>query len=103
MFSKVRSVKHFFRNALSRAHRGVLVPTSLWLGPIDCHSLPLSFSGFTSSFFTERHGKETPLSTFHCNQPQHTRSAYFKTDLPECFRFNFVQVVAGPCGSVVLL
>ena len=37
----------FLFNALSRAHRGVLVPTSLWLGPID--SLPfaaLSFSGF---------------------------------------------------------
>ena len=44
MLSSVQSVKHFFRNALSRAHRGVLVPTSLWLGPID--SLPLSFSGF---------------------------------------------------------
>ena len=25
----------FFGNALSRAHRGVLVPISLWLGPID--------------------------------------------------------------------
>ena len=68
LLSSVRSVKQFFffsncfeqsttwcfgshlfvagshRNALSRAHRGVLVPTSLWLGPID--SLPLSFSGF---------------------------------------------------------
>ena len=30
----------FFRNALSRAHRGVLVPTALWLGPID--SLPFA-------------------------------------------------------------
>ena len=30
----------FFRNALSRAHRDVLVPTSLWLGPID--SLPFA-------------------------------------------------------------
>ena len=29
-----------FFNALSRAHRGVLVPTSLWLGPID--SLPFA-------------------------------------------------------------
>ena len=34
----------FFFNALSRAHRGVLVPTSLWLS-IHCH-LPLLFSGF---------------------------------------------------------
>ena len=40
MLSRVRSVKHFFGNALSRAHRGVLVPTSLWLGPID--SLPFA-------------------------------------------------------------
>ena len=44
MLSRVRSVKHFyiyiFFNALSRAHRGVLVPTSLWLGPID--SLPFA-------------------------------------------------------------
>ena len=33
MLSRVRSVKHFFffLNALSRAHRGVLVPISLWL------------------------------------------------------------------------
>ena len=44
MLSRVRSVKHFlffyFFNALSRAHRGVLVHTSLWLGPID--SLPFA-------------------------------------------------------------
>ena len=40
MLSRVRSVKHFFRNALSRAQCGVLVPTSLWLGPID--SLPFA-------------------------------------------------------------
>ena len=33
----------FFGNALSRAHRGVLVPTSS--SSIHCH-LPLSFSGF---------------------------------------------------------
>ena len=47
--------------------------------------------------------KNTPLSTFHCNQLQHTRSACFKTDLPDHFRFNFVQVVNEPCGSIVLL
>ena len=86
----------FFRNALSRAHRGVLVPTSLWLGPID--SLP-----FATVVFKEKHGKKTPLLNFHCNQLQHTRSACFKTDLPDYFRFNFVQVVTEPCGSVVLL
>ena len=46
MLSRVRSVKlfffffFFFFNALSRAHRGVLVPTSLWLGLID--SLPFA-------------------------------------------------------------
>ena len=102
MLSRVRSVKHFFRNALSRAHRGVLVPTSLWLGLID--SLPFA-SRFLASFlfyFKEKHGKTPPLSTFHCNQLQHTRSACFKTDLPDHFH-SFVQVVTEPYGSVVLL
>ena len=90
MLSRVRSVKHFFRNALSRAHRGVLVPTSLWLGPIE--SLPfatvvfwLPFFFFSFSFWNEKHGKKTPLSTSHCYQLQHTRSACFKTDLPDYF------------------
>ena len=106
MLSRVRSVKHFFGNALSRAHRGVLVPTSLWLGPID--SLPFATGVFwlhlkTKTKFKEKYGKKTPLSTFHCNQLQHTRSACFKTDLPDHFRFNFVKVVTEPCGSVVLL
>ena len=96
----------FFFNALSRAHRGVLVPTSLWLGPID--SLPFATVVFwlhlkTKTKFKEKHGKKTPLSTFHCSQLQHTRSACFKTDSPDHFRFNFVQVVTEPCGSVVLL
>jgi len=104
MLSRMRSVKLlFFRNALSRAHRGVLVPTSLWLGPID--SLPFATVVFwlhSSSFLKEKRRKKTPLSTFHCNQLQHTRSACFKTDLPDYFRFNFVQVVTEPCGSVVL-
>ena len=54
-------------------------------------------------FFKEEHGKKTPLSAFHCNQLQHTPSACFKTDLPDYFRFHFVQVVTEPCGSVVLL
>ena len=49
MLSRVRSVKHFFQNALSRAHRGVLVPTSLWLGPID--SLPFDTVVFWLHFF----------------------------------------------------
>ena len=52
MISRVRSVKHFFlsfRNALSRAHRGVLVPTSLWLGSID--SLPFATVVFWFNFF----------------------------------------------------
>ena len=97
-----------FFNALSRAHRGVLVPTSLWLGPID--SLPfatvvfwLHFRKKKKTFFKGKAWKETPLSTFHSNQLQHTRSACFKTDLPDHFRFNFVQVVTEPCRSVVLL
>ena len=57
----------------------------------------------TKTKFKEKHGKKTPLSTFYCNQLQHTRSACFKTDLPDHFRFSFVQVVTEPCGSVVLL
>ena len=107
MLSRVRSVKHFFFffYALSRAHRGVLVPTSLWLGPID--SLPfatvVSWLHFRKKLLKEKHGKKTPLSTFHSNQLQHTRSACFKSDLPDYFRLNFVQVVTEPCRSVVLL
>ena len=57
----------------------------------------------TKTKFKEKHGKKTPLTTFHCNQLQHTRSACFKTDLPNHFRFNFVPVVTEPCGSIVLL
>ena len=70
-------------------------------------SLPFAIVVFwlhlkTKTKFKEKHGKKTPLSTFHCNQLQHTRSACFKTDLPDHFRFNFVQVITEPCGSVVL-
>ena len=57
----------------------------------------------TKTKFKEKHGTKPPLSTFHCNQLQHTRSACFKTDLPDHFRFNFVQGVTEPCESVVLL
>ena len=57
----------------------------------------------TKNKFKEKHWTKTPLSTFHCNQLQHTRSACFKTDLPDHFWFNFVQVVTEPCESVVLL
>ena len=65
----------FFGNALSRAHRGVLVPTSLWLGPID--SLPFATVVFwlhlkKKKLNKEKHGKKTPLSTFHCKHLQHT-------------------------------
>ena len=53
MLSRVRSVElfFFFFNALSRAHRGVLVPTSLWLGPID--SLPFATVVFWLHFRKE--------------------------------------------------
>ena len=108
MLSRVRSVKHLGGggggNALSRADRGVLVPISLWLGPID--SLPFATVVFWLHFFfkekekKEKHGKKTHLSTFHCNQLQHTRSACFETDLPDHFRLNFVQVVTEPCGQL---
>ena len=98
MLSRVRSVKHFF------FFGGVLVPTSLWLGPIN--ALPFATVVFWLHFFSffkkENHGEKIPLSTFHCNQLQHTCSARFKTDLPDYFRFNFVQVLTEPCGSVVL-
>ena len=54
----------FFFNALSRAHRGVLVPT-LWLGPID--SLPFATVVFWLHFRKkkkkEKHEKKPPLST----------------------------------------
>ena len=78
----------------------------LW--SIFFYSLPFATVVFrlhlkTKTKFKEKHGKKTPLSTFHCNQLQHTRSACFKTDLPDHFRFSFVQVVTEPCGSVVLL
>ena len=67
MLSRVRSVKHFFRNVLSSAHRGVLVPTSLWLGPTD--SLPFATGVFWFHFcffcffvfFKEKHGGKTTL------------------------------------------
>ena len=69
---------HFF---VVRSHRFIAI----------CHC------PFLASFiFKEKHGKKTPLSTFHCNQLQHTRSACFKTDLPDYFRFNFVQVLTEP-------
>ena len=54
-------------------------------------------------FLKEKHwGGKTPLSTFHCNQLQYTRSACFKTDLQDYLQFNIVQVVTEPCGPVVL-
>ena len=84
----------FFRNALSRAHRDVSVPTSLWLGPIN--SLPFAI------FFKGKAWKENSFVNFSLQPLQHTRSACFKTDLPDYFRFSFVQVVTEPCGSVVL-
>ena len=74
---------------MARSHRFIAV----------CHCRFLAFF----FFLKEKHGMKTPLSTFHCNELQHTRSACFKTDLPDYFRFNFVQVVTEPCGSVVLL
>ena len=74
----------FFRNALSRAHRGVLVSTSLWLGPID--SLPFPTVVFCLflfvCFFKGKAWKEI---------------SFVNSSLQP------VQVVTEPCGSVVLL
>ena len=109
MLSRVRSVKHFFSKCfeqstswcfgshffVARSHRFIAI--------CHCRFLASFFLLFLIYFFKEKHGKKTPLSTFHCNQLQHTRSACFKTDLPDYFRLNFVQVVTEPCGSVVLL
>ena len=104
MLSRVRSVKH-----LKKKKKKCFVQSTLWC--FGSHfflidSLPFATVVFwlhlkTKTKFKEKHGKETPL--FHRNQLQHTRSACFKTDLPDHFRFSFVQVVTEPCGSVVLL
>ena len=91
----------FFWKALSRAHRGVLVPTSLWLGPID--SLPFATVVFwlhSSSFLKEKRRKKTPLSTFHCNQLQHTRSACFKVDLPDYFHSILFKSLLSHAGQL---
>ena len=60
---------HFF---VGRSHRFPFATVVFWLH-------------FFFFFFKEKHGKKTPLSNFHCNQLQHTRSACFKTDLPDYF------------------
>ena len=94
MLSRLRSVKLFFSFFFSkcfeqstswcfgshffvaRSHRFIAI----------CHCRFLaSFFFFFFFFWNEKHGKKTPLSTFHCNQLQHTRSACFKTDLPDYF------------------
>ena len=92
----------FFFNALSRAHRSVLVPTSLWLGPID--SLPFATVVFWLHLKKkkrkkrEKHGKKTPLSNFFTATNCSTLAQQcFKTDLPDHFPFNFVQGVTEPC------
>ena len=76
MLSRVRSVKHFFQNALSRARCGVLVPTSLWLGPI--YSLPFATVVFWLHllFFKGKAWKENSFVNFSL-QPTatHTRHA----------------------------
>ena len=66
MLGRVRSVKHFFGNALSRAHHSILVPTSLWLGLIN--SLPFATVVFWLHLKIrfkkkEKHGKKTQLFT----------------------------------------
>ena len=57
--------KAFFQNALSRAHRGVLVPISLWLGPIG--SLPFATVVFWLHFlnyFLDKAWKENSFVNF---------------------------------------
>ena len=82
----------------------LVFPTSLWLGPID--SLPFATVVFWLHFFLsfffwkEKHGKKTPLSTFHCNQLQHTRSACFKTDLPDYFDSILFKLLLSHAGQL---
>ena len=95
MLSRGRSVKHFFSKCfeqstswcfgshffVARSHRFIAI--------CHCRFLASFFFSFFLLFFflfwNEKHGKKTPLSTFHCNQLRHTRSACFKTDLPDYF------------------
>ena len=95
MLSRGRSVKHFFSKCfeqstswcfgshffVARSHRFIAI--------CHCRFLASFFFSFFFFFFflfwNEKHGKKTPLSTFHCNQLRHTRSACFKTDLPDYF------------------
>ena len=89
MLSRVQSVKHFFLSFskcfeqstswcfgshffVARSHRFIAI----------CHC---RFLASLKIKIKEKHGKKTLLSTFHCNQQQHTRSACFKTDLPDYF------------------
>ena len=101
MLSRVRSVKHLKKKMLWAEHIVVF-----WFPLLPHRFIAICHCRFLASFknknkIKEKHGKETPL--FHRNQLQHTRSACFKTDLPDHFRFNSVQVVTEPCRSVVLL
>ena len=115
MLSRVRSVELFFwgggggcfeqSTSWCFGSHFFVARSGQFIAICHCRFLASFFSFFSFFFFLlkEKHGKKTPLSTFHCNQLQHTRSVCFKTDLPDHFRFNFVQVVTEPCESVVLL
>ena len=83
---------HFF---VARSHRFIAI----------CHCRFLaSFKTLKKKKKKKKAWKENSFVNFSL-QPTaaHSRSACFKTDLPDHFRFNFVQVVTEPCGSVVLL
>ena len=76
MLSRVRSVKHFLGKCFEQS-------TSWCFGSLFflIDSLPFATVVFwlhSKTKFKEKHGKKTPLSTFHCNQLQHTRSACLK-------------------------
>ena len=80
---------HFF---VARSHRFIAI----------CHCRFLA-SFFFYFFFLRKSMERTFLcQLFTATNCKNTRSACFKTDLPDYFRFNFVQVVTEPCGSVVL-
>ena len=102
MLSRVWSVKHFFSKCFEQSTSWCF-GSHFFVARSD-RCIAICHCRFLASFFflKEKHGKKIPLSTFHCNQLQHTRSACFKTDLPDYFRFNFVLVLTEPCGSVFL-
>ena len=69
-------MKHFFKKCFEQSTSWCFVARSHRF-IATCNYRFLHYR-FLASFLKEKHGKKTPLSTLHCNQLQHTRSACFK-------------------------